>query len=213
MSNKTEHHLEHAEHAEHATHDPFDRRVTVTIAITAALLACVTMLSHRAHTRTLQLQLQANDAAGEATNQWNYYQSKKNRQYQYETAQRLVEENLAHPSLRPSENGYSVWKARVEKDLGFWKEKVTEYRNDTDKIETEAREFSEEAKNLRKESEHMHHIGDRYDLGELGVELGLVLCSLAVLTKRRNFWLGGIGFSLAGVALMLWGVAGQYMLH
>jgi hypothetical protein len=37
-----EHHLEHAEHAQHAAHDPFDRRVTMTIAIIAAMLACVT---------------------------------------------------------------------------------------------------------------------------------------------------------------------------
>ena len=44
--------MEHAEHAVHAAHDPFDRRVSMTIAIVAAALACITMLSHRAHNAT-----------------------------------------------------------------------------------------------------------------------------------------------------------------
>jgi hypothetical protein len=35
--------------------DPFDRHVAMSMAIVAALLACVTMLSHRAHTETLSL--------------------------------------------------------------------------------------------------------------------------------------------------------------
>jgi len=56
---ETEHHLEHAEHAQHAAHSPFDRRVTMTIAIIAAMLACVTLLSHRAHNETLALEIEA----------------------------------------------------------------------------------------------------------------------------------------------------------
>ena len=41
--------VEHAEHAVHAAHDPFDRRVTVSIAIVAAFLAAVTVAGHKAH--------------------------------------------------------------------------------------------------------------------------------------------------------------------
>jgi hypothetical protein len=73
---ETEHHLEHAEHAHHAAHNPFDRRVTMSIAIIAAMLACVTMLSHRAHNATLQLHIEANDNFTLATNKWTYYQEK-----------------------------------------------------------------------------------------------------------------------------------------
>ena len=50
MSHGTEHHLEHAEHAQHQAHDPFDRRVAVSMAIMAAVLAGVTLASHRGHT-------------------------------------------------------------------------------------------------------------------------------------------------------------------
>src|SRR5262249_36365634 len=78
---ETEHHLEHAEHAQHAAHSPFDRRVTMTIAIIAALLACVTLLSHRAHNETLALEIEAGQFSTSATDKWNQYQAKKIRQY------------------------------------------------------------------------------------------------------------------------------------
>src|SRR5437899_7973243 len=97
MSHRPEHHIEHAEHAAHAAHDPFERRVTLSIAITAAVLASVTLLSHRAHNATLHLQLEANDAFSQASNEWNYFQSKKNRLYLYETADTETDMLLGMP--------------------------------------------------------------------------------------------------------------------
>src|SRR5205809_46177 len=90
MSPGPVHHIEHAAHAAHAARDPFDKRVTMTIAIVAALLACVTLLSHRAHNDTTSLQIESNDALTEATDKWNYFQSKKNRQYLYESMAKLT---------------------------------------------------------------------------------------------------------------------------
>src|SRR5262245_51478194 len=101
MPHGTEHHLEETEHAQHAAHDPFDKRVAMTMAIVAAVLACVTMLSHRAHNRTLQLQLKATDEFTMASNTWNQFQSQKNRQYLYETqllAIRVTAPNPSNPS-------------------------------------------------------------------------------------------------------------------
>src|ERR1700677_3128102 len=83
MSHGPEHQIEHAEHAIHAAHDTFNRNVTMSIAIVAAVLACVTMLGHRAHNETLRLQgeaLSLQTEAGikstEAANKWAYYQTK-----------------------------------------------------------------------------------------------------------------------------------------
>ena len=59
----------------------------------------------------------------------------------------------------------------------------------------------------------MHHLGDRYDMAELGVEIGLVLCSLAVLTKRRGFWYAGMLCGAVGVVLMGVGLYQQYLVH
>src|SRR6266849_9375295 len=89
MSHGTEEHLEHAEHAQHAdqaAQDPFFRRVAMTMALVAAVLACITMLSHREHTETLRLQSEATISHTQATDQWAYYQAKKVREYNYDAS-------------------------------------------------------------------------------------------------------------------------------
>src|SRR5438552_3627525 len=97
MTHGTEHHLEHAEHVQHQAHNPFDKQVAMTMAITAAVLAAVTMLSHRSHNETLQLQAEANRLETranqyhtQASDLWNYFQTKKQRGYVYENNLELV---------------------------------------------------------------------------------------------------------------------------
>ena len=66
------------EHSEHA-HDPFDKRVAASMAITAAALAVVSVLSHLATTEEILQQQKASD-------QWAYYQAKSIRRYASEVA-------------------------------------------------------------------------------------------------------------------------------
>ncbi|HEV3237734.1 MAG TPA: DUF4337 family protein, partial [Gemmataceae bacterium] len=73
--------------------------------------------------------------------------------------------------------------------------------------------FEELAKEKKEQSRHVHHIGDRYDLGELSVQLALVLCSIAVLTKRSSFWFAAMAFALVGIVVTLTGVYVQYGGH
>ena len=87
-----------------------------------------------------------------------------------------------------------------------WKKKVEKYEQEAKEIQVKAKELQEEAKTARKKAEEAHHRCDRFDLGELGVELALVLCSVAVLTKRTNFWFAGIAVGLIGAAIGLSGV-------
>jgi hypothetical protein len=77
--------------------EPFDRQVAMTMAIIAAVLACVTMLSHRAHDDSLSLLAEANrltTAANihhtEASDQWGYYQAKNNRSSELEASLALL---------------------------------------------------------------------------------------------------------------------------
>src|SRR5438034_4734177 len=98
MSHGPEHHIEHAEHAVHASHDAFDKQVTISIAIIAAVLAAITMMGHRAHNETLQLQGEAlherTDASNhhiESSDQWNFYQAQNIRNHQYKQVLGLLE--------------------------------------------------------------------------------------------------------------------------
>ncbi len=192
MSN-THEQLENAEHAEHAAHDPFGARVALSIAVIAAILAAVTLLSHQAHNMTLQKQIEAAVFQTRASDQWAFYQAKKIRQHEYKVYSELVG-IVSHESTKEIE---AATKGKA------WRDESDRYKVECDEIETKAKSFEEEAKKATEESHLAHARGGRYDLAELAVELGLVLCSIAVLTKRRAFWFTGMGAAAIGLILAL----------
>src|SRR5262245_15155046 len=188
----TSDHLEHIEHAQHAGHrGGFDRRVAVTMAIVAALLAAVTMLSHREHTETLRLQTEANILHTRATDEWGYYQAKNIRRQLYQADVDLV-------YVLAKEAGSETRAAGVR---DAWIKHIAKYDHELAEQKTKAEGFVKDAETRMEESQHAHHRADRFDLGELGVEFGLVLCSVAILTKRSSFWLTGTISALIGVGI------------
>jgi len=203
----TSDHLEHIEHNQHAAHGGgFDRRVAVTMAIVAAMLATVTMLSHRAHNKTLQLlgeatrlQSDANIKHTQATDQWGFYQAKNIRGHEYSALAKLAD-SMSDSAMESSKRIAltAEWQAKAkqyeDKDLHEIKDKAEQLTHD-------AEQAQHEAHHKLSQSEHEHHQGDRFDVSELGVEFGLVLCSLAVLTKRAPFWHVGMVAALVGVVL------------
>jgi hypothetical protein len=227
MSHGTEHHLEEAEHAQHHAADPFAARVAMTMAIIAAGLACVTMLSHRSHNETLAYRLEASD-------QWGYYQAKKNRGYMYdaladlrgelatdtnkvlqEIAELKAKQELDSPNDEESAEASPAGRDKPEKgESGKDKAKSPQekWRSKAQDYEKEGEQIKEKAEALQHKSEHAHHMSALFDLGELGIELALVFCSLAVLTKRKNFWhsgliIGAVGFGVAMLAFTPFGVS------
>src|SRR5215468_4785203 len=46
---------------------------------------------------------------------------------------------------------------------------------------------------------------DRYEAGEVILEIALIICSLTLLTKKRIFWLFGIALGLIGLGTTLSG--------
>jgi hypothetical protein len=193
-------HLEHIEHHEHAAHHPFDKRVAMTMAIVAAGLAAVTLASHRAHNETLQLQIEASLKQNLVTDQWSYYQARNIRRHEYTALAKLA----AFTAKDPAQAN------QAQSAIDDWNKRATEYEQELKKMEKENKDMEEEVKRLINESVHAHHQGNWYDLGELGIELSLVLCSVAVLTKRAPFWFSGIVIGLVGAAVAL---AGLFFAH
>ncbi len=202
-------HIEHAEHAMHAAHDPFGRNVALTIAVVAAVLAAVTVLTHRSHTETLRLQgeavrLQAESSIKftEAADKWSLYQAQNIRKHEYEAFLKLVD-------ILPAREGAEAKRAAA---IGYWEGQVKKY-------EKQLKEWREEAQNLEKESKRKseasleriaeshdeHERATRYDVGELFVEVAVVLCSVAILTRRKSFWFTGMACCLLGAAIALTG--------
>lgn len=188
----THEHLEHAEHAQHAALDPFTARVAMTIAIIAAILAAVTLLSHRAHNETLQAQIVAGILQTRASDKWNEFQANNIRRHEYAASARLVDVMATAPGKESD-----ATQARDD-----WKKKVADYEGGKlDALKNEATRLEDEATAKQHESHFAHDKGSRYDLGELAVDLGLVLCTIAILTKRRSFWFAGMAVAALGVVI------------
>lgn len=171
------------ESAEHGAHEPGLAPVTVTMAVLAVLVACVTLLGHRAHTEEVLLQSRAAD-------QWSYYQAKEIRRRNYE----LFLDELSIFSLQEASHVDAV-KEKYSKQVERYGEEVKEIQAEARKAEAEVK--VEEAR------------ADRYDLGEVLLEAALVICSITLLTRKKIFWIFGITLALGGIAM---GVGG-WMIH
>ncbi len=212
MGHGPEHHIEHAEHDAHAAHDPQERKIAMTITVVAALLAVVSLLGHREHTATLQHQIQAGMKRTEAANAFARYQSKSIRRAQYELEIKKL------PLIAQPEKAADAEKLRKELAAEVARYKMpADQEKDADQPEELAgimqlgKRLNAEADKLQAEAEHAHHRADRFDLGELFVEFALVLCSVAVLTKRKPFWFTGIGFCAVGAAVAASGLFNLFM--
>jgi hypothetical protein len=141
------------------------------------LVAAVTLLGHRAHTEELLLQSQATD-------QWAYYQAKNIRLHEMQGFADMLN------GLAPGD------KERAEKLQEKYKKEVERYEGDKEDI-------SEKAKELEKERDVVSRRADRFDGGEGLIEVGLVICSMTLLTKRRFYWIAGTLIGAGGVIFAL----------
>ncbi len=218
MSHGPEQHIEHAEHAVHARHDVFDKQVTISIAIIAAVLAAITMLGHRAHNETLQLQgeaLVSQTEAGiqhnQATNKWGQYQASNIRDHMYQSLLELSEALPTKSDTMEAQATIDAARKRWQDQRNKYKKKLPEYQDEAEAFVKKGMEFEEQSKEKLAESHATHAKAMRFDLGELGLQLGVVLCSLAILTKMRSFWCAGLLGALAGLLVALTGVFGFFL--
>jgi Domain of unknown function (DUF4337) len=175
--------IELPEHEENEEHRPLTIPVSVTIAIIAVLGAIVTLLGHRAHTEELLLQ-------AKATDQWAYYQAKNIRLHEMQAVADMLD------VLSPQDKEKAaVTHERYVKEVG-------RYDQDKDVI-------SDKAKELEAERDLLSRRADRFDGGEVFLEMGLVICSITLLTKKRFFWFSGIAIAVLGVLLATTG----FLLH
>ncbi len=111
-----------------------------------------------------------------------YYQAKNIRRHNYE----MGVDMLALTEFRD--------KAQADKI----REK---YQHEAERYTKEQAEVEEQARDLEKESALAQRKADRFDLGEVFLEIALVICSLALLSRKRFYWLLGIVSGLAGLGV------------
>jgi hypothetical protein len=167
------------EQAEHARHNPSLAPVSLTMAILAVLVAVVSLLGHRAHTEEIVLQSKASD-------QWAYFQAKNIRRHTDEIFSDLT-------SLTTSSDPAGLARLRDK------------YKMEADRYKDEQGEIQDEAHRLEQEVLTEQWRANRFDLGEVFLEIALVITSVTLLTARRGFWYFGLLLGTVGVILTITG--------
>ena len=179
-----DHELEHA--AEHGAKDGF----IGSIAVVTALLATVgALFSYMGGATQANAGLHKNDAAikkTEASNQWNYYQAKSNKQ------------NLAE---------LAVVLAPEDKRVGY-KDEVERYKKEKAEIKVAAEKLEAESKDWDRKSDEQMHLHHRWAQATTALQISIALAAIALLTRRK--WLQWGMMGVAGLGLALGGAA---MLH
>ncbi len=168
------------ENAEHGRENPSLAPISITMAILAVCVAVVSLLGHRAHTEELLMQ-------NRATDQWSYYQAKNIRRHNYEMSLDL----LALVEFKDKEQAAKVHE---------------KYQKEAERYTKEQAEIEEQAKDFENESARAQRKADRFDLGEVFLEIALVISSLALLTKNRFYWLLGMLSGAAGLVVAATGL-------
>ncbi len=150
------------------------RPVAFTMSVLAVLLAVTTVLGGRTHEDAVLNQ-------NRATDQWNEYQAQKIREYNTQ----LVSDLMSVVTLDNKDaaaklaKGYSDHEKKWSAELVEDQTTATALQNSVDKGEAKA---------------------DRFDLGEVLLEIGLVIVSITLLTRSRVYWHVGLVVSALGVA-------------
>jgi len=161
------------EQAERAREHPDLAPITLTMAVLAVLVATVSLLGHRTHTEEIILQ-------NKVTDQWAYYQAKNIRRHTDELFADLT-------TVVASKDAEAVAKLQEK------------YRAEADRYKDEQKELDKEARATEKESDLTRRKADRFDLGEVFLEIALVITSITLLSGRRMFWHLGLLMGTAGV--------------
>jgi len=115
-------------------------------------------------------------AQQKASDQWSYYQAKSIRRYESSSFADI----LAAVKATDAAQKYKSNVARYESDM---------------------KEISEKATDLERERDLQHHRALRLDLGEVFLEVAIVLASLAILSRRSYLWWVGLISGAAGVVI------------
>jgi hypothetical protein len=147
--------------------------VSLTMAIFAVLVATVTLLGHRAHTEEILLQTRTTD-------EWSYYQAKNMRRNNLEALDDV---------LTALQNTDAQRTAEVRK----------RFHAEIDKYRDQQKDIQGEARSLEGEVQVTTRRANRFDLGEVFLEIALVVTSITLLTDRRSYWYFGMLLAVAGI--------------
>lgn len=182
-------HGPHDHELEHAAQHEQPGSKAGQLAVATAILATVgAMFSYVAGATQADAGLLKNDAAikkTEASNQWNYYQSKSSKQNLSELAMELA------PESRKT----------------FYADEVKRYKTEKAEIKLEAEKLEAASKDWDDKSAEQMHQHHRWAQATTALQIAIAMAAIALLTKKR--WLEKLVFGVSGVGIAV-GIAAWF---
>jgi hypothetical protein len=199
VQHEVEHQLEHEEHGKGGGHggghDSQNKRIALIISVLALFLAFTETLGKSAQTSALNFQI-------EASNLWNFFQAKNIRRTAIIVATESAKIDLA---TAPDE----ARKTLISKQIDEWTKTAARYRSEPEAAEGKG-EGTVELARRAKEMEHDRDIAlnkyHYFEFASAALQIGIVLCSAAVITGMilLVYVAGGLGvLGLAFTAMAL----------
>ena len=160
----------------------FSRRVALTTAIYAVVLALASLGGNNAMKDMLLAQQQSSD-------QWAFYQAKVIREHLYRSQKLTVELALAEPSVLkgPERAKYEALAKRLA--------------DEEKRYNAEKKDIERDAKKLEAARDVYRARDPYFDFAEVLLQIAIVTASVSILsTSRTMFWFS-LGLAIAGVVL------------
>jgi hypothetical protein len=161
-----------------------ERVVGLIIATIAVILAVVSALGHETQNEQILAHVDASD-------QYAFYQAKKERCSSVDLADDFA--SLYADRLSPA--GATLAAPLSAKHLA-----------EKQRLTSEMKQIQVKGDDLMKEAKHLEQKSKVLDLGEIALQISIVLCSITILTEQRLFTVMGVVTAGVGIAVALWGI-------
>jgi len=179
-------HGPHDHEVEHVTQhggDSFTSRLAVLTAILSTIGALFGYMGGHSQNSALLFKNEAAIQKTAASDQWNYYQAKSNKQ------------NLAELSLTLT-SGEAQEKFR---------QAIERYKQEKEEIKAAADKLEHAAEEANRESELEMHVHERWALATTLLQIAIALSAITLLTRKRWMLLGVYGATGLGMVAGLMG--------
>ena len=195
--------LEHAEHAQHAAHGgENNKKIALIISVLALCLAFSETFGKSAQTAALNAQI-------EASNLWNFFQAKNIRR-----TMTIVATEMA--KIDTIAAGTDQHKAALAKQIDDWTKTAARYRSEPEAGGGKGEgtvELARRAQEMEKVRDLQLNKYHNFEFASAAFQIGIVLCSAAVITNMMVLAFAAIGVGILGMVLTGTGLFLPELLH
>jgi hypothetical protein len=161
-----------------------ERIVGLIIAAIAVILAIVSSQAHETHNDEILAHVDGAD-------QYAFYQAKKERHAALElsTDNLMLEREKLSPAAQP----------QVDQLL-------TSYAAEMEHLDSDGKGIQQKGDDLMAESKRLAQKAKVLDLGEIALQIAVVLCSISIITEQNLFVHMGCIVAAVGILVAIWGM-------